>query len=140
QLLDPQPLRAPVTVVVGREQAQVPPGRQIRIERRPLDEPGDAVERLRADDVRGAAEELDGALGWSDHAEQPAQAGRLAGPVPAEVAEDVAFLDRQVDVVYGDELAVDLDEAACADRQRVVHPSSRAADSAAAVGTDPARM
>src|SRR5207244_6870015 len=136
QLLDP---RARVAVVVGGEQAQVSPRRQVWVEGRPLDEAGDTFERLRPGDLRIAPEKLDRALGRPDQPEQHPQRGRLAGAVRPEVAEDVSLLDRQVDVVDGDELAVQLDEPARANRECIAHPSARAAASAAAGGTAPAR-
>src|SRR5207248_7850495 len=61
------------------------------------------------------------------------------GAVRAEVAEDVAGLDGQVDVVDRDDVAVALDQAAGGDRRRARHPSARAAASAAAGGSEPAR-
>ena len=48
------------------------------------------------------------ARGRADQAQHHPQRRRLAGAVRAEVAEDVAGLDGQVDVVDGDELAVAL--------------------------------
>ena len=89
-------------VEVG-EQAQVPAAREVRIEPRPLDEAGDAVERARALDERVAPEEPRAPLGRADQAEQHAQRRRLPRAVRAEVAEHVAALDRQVDVVDGDD-------------------------------------
>ena len=62
----------------------------------------------------------------------------LPGAVRTEVAEDVAAVDGQVDMVHGDEVAVALDEPARFERRRVAHLSERAADSAAAVGIEPA--
>src|SRR6185437_13431563 len=50
--------------------------------------------------------------------------GRLPGAVWPEVAEDVSLLDRQVDVVDCNELAIELDEPACADRERFAHRTS----------------
>src|SRR5207245_11192728 len=82
------------------------------------------------------------ALRRPDQPEQHPQRRRLAGAVRPEVAEHVAALDRQVDVVDRDDLAVPLDEAARLDGLRLVHVhlSARAAASAALEGTDPARM
>ena len=97
-------------VVVG-EQLQVAPAGEVRVEARAFDEAGDAVERLRAVDERVAAEQPRRALGRADQAEQHPQRRRLAGAVRAEVAEHVAALDRQVDVVDRDDLAVALDQA-----------------------------
>src|SRR5207237_6816684 len=94
----------------------------------------------RAVPQRVAAEELDGAFGGPDQAEHHAERRRLAGTVRAEVAEDVAALDGQLDVVDGEKLAVALDEAASRDRRRLAHlERSRAAVSAAAGGSEPAR-
>src|SRR5207302_1349301 len=112
---------------------------EVWVERGPLDEAGDALERLGAVPERVAPEELDRALGRPDQAEHHAQGRRLPGPVRPEVAEDVARLDRQVDVVDGDDLAVALDEPARRDRRRLAHLRSRAAVSAAAGGSEPAR-
>ena len=120
------------------EQPQVPAAGEVRVEARPLDEAGDAVERARAVDERIAAEELRVARRRADQPEQHPQRRRLARAVRAEVAEDVAALDGQVDVVDRDDLAVALDEPARFDRRRVAHLSARAAASAAAVGIDPA--
>src|SRR5205085_10772159 len=131
--------RARVAVVVVGEQAEVPPAREVGIEARALDEAGDAVERRRAVGERVAPEELHRALRRPDQAEHHPQRRRLARAVRAEVAEDVAPLDGQVDVVDGDDLAVALDEAARRDRRRVRHLRSRAAVSAAAGGSEPAR-
>src|SRR6185503_21042087 len=75
----------------------------------------------------------------ADQAQQHPQRGRLARAVRPEVAEDISFFDRQVDVVDRDEVSVPLDEPARGDGPRVGHPSARAAASAAAGGTDPAR-
>ena len=126
---------APVEIA---EQAQVAPAGQIRVEARPLDEAGHAVERARSVDQRITPEEPRVALGRPDQPEQHPQRGRLAGAVRPEVAEDVASIDRQVDVVDGDDVAVALDQPSRFEGRRVAHLSERAADSAAEVGIDPA--
>src|SRR5205823_7728170 len=64
--------------------------------------------------------------------------GCLAGSVWSEVAKDVAALDRQVDVVDGDDVAVALDEPARLDRRCIAHFTARAAVSAAEAGSEPA--
>ena len=120
------------------EQAQVAAARQIRIEARALDEAGHAVERARAVDQRITPEEPRVALRRADQPEQHPQRGRLAGAVRPEVAEDVASIDRQVDVVDGDDVAIALDQPSRFEGRRVAHLSERAADSAAEVGIDPA--
>ncbi len=134
-LLDARARDATVEIA---EQVQVAAAGQIRVEARALDETGHAVQSTRSVDQRVAAEETRLALGRPDQPEQHPQRGRLAGAVRAEVAEDVASIDRQVDVVDGDDVAVALDQSSRFERRRVAHPSDRAADSAAEVGTDPA--
>ena len=131
-------MRAPSSRRRGRRAAAGSAAREIRVEARALDEARDAVERPRAVDERVAAEELRVPSRRPDQPEHHPQRRRLAGAVRAEVAEDVAALDRQVDAVDRDDLAVALDEPACLDRRRVAHLSARAAASAAAVGTEPA--
>src|SRR5581483_7074385 len=125
-------------LVVVREQLQIPAAGKVGIEPRPLDEAGDAVERLRAGEHRVAPEELGAPGRRPDQPEQHSQRRRLAGAVRPEIAEDVAALDRQVDTVDRDELSVALDETPRDDGRDVGHPSSRAADSAAAGGSEPA--
>src|SRR5579884_2539583 len=126
-------------VEVG-QQAQVAPAGQVRVEARSLDEAGDAVEGARAVVERVAPEQPHGAFRRPDQAEQHAQRRRLPRAVRAEVAEDVARLHRQVDVVDRDDLAVPLDETARLDRTRgLAHLSAVAAACAAAAGIDPAR-
>ena len=134
-LLDARARNATVEIA---EQVQVAAAGQIRIEARALDETGHPVQSTRSVDQRVAAEETRPAVGRPDQPEQHPQRGRLAGAVRAEVAEDVASVDRQVDVVDGDDVAVALDQSLRFERRRVAHPSDRAAASAAEVGTDPA--
>ena len=117
--------RARVAAVEIGEQPQVLPAREVRVEPRPLDEAGDAVERSRADVERVAAEEASVSLGRPDQSEQHAQRRRLPRAVRPEVAEDVAALDRQVDVVDRDDLAVALDETARFDRLLRCSPDRR---------------
>ena len=121
------------------EQAQVAAAREVRIEARPLDEAGDTVERPGAVDLRVAAEEEREPGRRADQPEQHPQRRGLPRAVRPEIAEDVAALDGQLDVIDRGDLAVALDEPADLDRRGVAHLSSRAADSAAAVGTEPAR-
>src|SRR5579884_2082231 len=126
-----------VAVEVG-EQAQVAPARQVGVEPRPLDEPGDAVERPRALDERVASVQLDAARRRPDQAEHHPQRRRLAGAVRAEEAVDVAGVDGQVDLVHGDEVAVALEQGSRRDRRRVAHASAAASASATAAVTEPA--
>src|SRR5262249_23169558 len=133
-LVDARP-RA-VAVVVG-EQLEVLAARQIGIEARALDEPGDALERLRPVDERIAPEQARVAGGRTDQAEQHPERGRLAGAVRPQIAEDIAALDGEIDAVDRDDLAVALDEPACRDPGGVAHLSPRAAASAAAGGSEP---
>ena len=89
------------------------------------------------------AEELDRSLARPDQAEQDPEGGRLAGPVRAEEAVDVAGLDRQVDVIDRDDLSVPLDEPSRGNRGRhdvAQGVSARAAASASAWVTDPATV
>jgi len=72
--------------------------------------------------------------------EQHLQRRRLARTVRAEIAEDVATVDRQVDVVDGNELPVALDETARDNRRRVGHAKALAAASASEVVIDPPTM
>src|SRR6185312_2111506 len=118
------------------------------VERRRFDEAGDALERAHRR-LRVAAEEADGAGGRADKPQHHPQRGRLAGPVRAEVAEDVARLDAEVDVLDRDQVAVALAEAPDLDREaglRGLCVLSRrgqralAAASAAAGGTEPTTM
>src|SRR6059058_2169935 len=125
-------------VVIG-EQPKVAAAGEVRIEPRPLDEPGHALERPRTFNHRVAAEQPDAAVRRTDQPEHHPQRRRLSGAVRAEVAEDVAGSDCEVDPGDGDDVSVALDEPARDDGFRVVHFSSRAADSAAAGGNDPAR-
>src|SRR5581483_1968824 len=124
-------------VVVG-EEPQVAPAREVRVETGRLDETGNSFERLGAVDQRIAAMKPRRARGGTDQAEHDPQRGRLAGAVWSEIAEDVARLDAQVDVVDGDDLAVALDQAARLDRRCIAHFTARAAVSAAEAGSEPA--
>src|SRR5207253_533264 len=85
-LVDPAPRLAAVIV---RQQLEVLPAGQVRIEPRAFDEAGDTFERLRALDERVASEESCRSRRWTDQAEQDAQQRRLPGSVRPEVAEDV---------------------------------------------------
>ena len=99
------------SVVVG-EQLQVPAAAHVGIEARPFDEARDAFQGPRTIDDWIAPEQLRRAGGGPDQTEQHPQRGRLAGAVRAEVAEDVAGLDGEVDVVDRDDLTVGLHEPA----------------------------
>src|SRR5262249_55408177 len=88
-------------VVVG-EEPEVASPTQVRVEAWALDEARDAVQRPRAVDERVTPEESRRALGRADEAEQDPERGRLARAVRAEVAEDVAGPDDEIDVVDGD--------------------------------------
>ena len=88
-------------------------------------------------DERVAAEELDASLARTDEAEQHPQRRRLAGAVRPEIAEDVARLDGQVDVVDRDELAVALDQGARRDGRGIRHANALAASSASPLVIDP---
>ena len=118
--------RGRVAAVVGGQQLQVLAPTQVRVEARRLDEAGDAVERAGAFDEGVAAEQLHVALGWANQAERHTQRRRLAGPVRAEEAVDVAGLDVEVDVIDGQDVAVALDQPARYDG-RVAHRSAAAA-------------
>src|SRR4029453_9758673 len=121
------------------EQAEVLAAGEVRIETRRLDEARAASERLaHAFSDRIPAEELDGAGGRTDQAEHHPQRRRLAGAVRPEIAEDIAWLDGQVDVVDCENPPVALDEPACGDR-RSAHRRLRGADSATEGLTGPAR-
>ena len=133
------PIAGAASVVVG-EELQIPPSAHVRVEARPLDEARDPVHGARSVDERVASEQARGAGGGSDQSEQHAQGGRLAGAVGAEVAEHVARLDGEVDVVDRDDLTVGLHQPSRDHRCLVAHRSSRAAASAAAEGIDPARV
>ena len=125
-------------VVVGEQPQVLAPG-EIRVEARPLDEAGDAVERLRAVDQRIAAEQLRLTGGGPDQAEQHPQQRGLSGSVRAEQAEDVAGRDSEIDAVDRDDLTVCLDDPAGGDGRRAArHLTARAAASAAAAGSEPA--
>ncbi len=120
------------------QELEVRAAAQVGVEGGRLDEPGDPVERLHAH-LRVAPEEPDRAGGGADQAQHHSQRGRLAGAVRAEVAEDVAALDRQVDVVDRDDAPIALGEAADLDRRGVAHPaqSPRAAALATGGRTEP---
>ena len=132
------PRTCAVTVVVG-EQLQVLSPREIGVEARAFDEAGDSVECTNTVHERVSAEELRGAGRRPDQAEQDPQQGRLARAVRPEVSEHVATLDREVDAVHCGDVAVTLDEPRRRDRKTLAHLSARAADSAAAGGSEPAR-
>src|SRR5205807_9085165 len=100
---------------------EVPTSRQVRVEARPLDEACDALEGLRAVAEWVTAEQPGHAVRRTDEPEQHPQRGRLARAVRPQVAEDVAAVDRQIDVVDRDDLAVSLDEPARLDRRGVAH-------------------
>src|SRR5213079_1737140 len=99
---------------------------------------GDALECGDAD-LGVAPEEADRARGGPDEAEHHPQRGRLARAVRSQVAEDVARLDREIDVVDRDDVPIPLDEAADLDRRSVRHASQRprAAAMATAGCTEP---
>ena len=128
-----------VAVEVG-QQLEVLAARQVGVEAGPFDESCDAVESFGAVDEGVTPEELCGTGGRPDQAEQDPKQRRLAGAVRAQIAEDIATLDGEVDVVDGDDVAVALDETGRREGKRIAHFSARAADSAAAGGSDPARM
>src|SRR5205085_10337209 len=89
-------------------------------------------------DHRVPPEELGAPGGRADQSEQHAKRRRLPSTVRAEIAEDVAGLDCEVDPGDGNDVSVALDESARHDGRRVRHFNSRAADSAAAGGSEPA--
>ena len=101
----------PVTVERG-EEFEVLARAQVRVEARRLDEPGDALERVRAVAHGVAVEQFDDALAGRDQAERHAQRGRLAGAVGAEEAVHVAGVHVQVDVIDRHNLVVALDQPA----------------------------
>ena len=111
------PAAGAASVVVG-EQLQVPSSAHVGVEAGPLDEARDSFQGPRPVDERVAPEQLRRAGGGPDQPEQHPQRGRLAGPVGAEVAEDVAGLDGEVDVVDRDDLTVALDQPARDDGAR----------------------
>ena len=75
--VDPRPRVAPVE---GGQQLEVAPAVQVRVERRRLDESGDALERVDRQ-LRVAAEQPHAARGGPDQAEHHPQPRRLAGAV-----------------------------------------------------------
>ncbi len=124
-LVDPR--RRP-TAVERREQLEVAATIHVGVEGGRFDEAGDALESRDAL-LRVAPEEPDGPGRRPDQSEHHSQRGGLAGAVGAEVAEDVADLDRQVDLVDRDDLAVALDQAADLDRSRLRHrPRNRSSE------------
>ncbi len=134
-LVDP---RARARLVVVREEQEILPAREVRIERRSLDEAGHPGECARAVLERVAPEEADRAGRRTDQPEEHSQRGRLARPVGAEVPEHVSALDGEVDPIDREDRAVALHEPARLDGKRIAHPSARAAASTAVVGCEPA--
>ena len=108
---------AGAVAVVRREQLEVAPAAQVRIEGRRLDEPGDAVKRVDGH-RRVAAEHPHAPGGRPDQTEHHPQRGGLAGPVRAEVAIHVAGVNRQIDAGDRRQVAVALDEPPDLDRGR----------------------
>ena len=108
-----------VPAVEGGEQLEVRAAGQIRVEVGRLDEAADTVERLRKLPLRVATEDPDLALVRAQQSEQHAHRGRLAGPVRAEEAVDVALVDAQIDVVHRTDVPVRLDEPAGLHRHHV---------------------
>ncbi len=102
-------------VEVG-EQAQVATAGEVRIEPRSFHEAGNAVERPGPELERIAAEQPRVSRSRTNQPEQHAERRGLPRSVRPEVAEHVAALDGQVDMVDGDDLAVALDEATSFDR------------------------
>src|SRR5581483_6577286 len=94
---------------------------------------GDALERLGKLVLRVAAEEAHRALVGADQAEQHPHRRRLPRAVRAEKAVDIAALDRQVDGVDGNDLAVPLGEPARLDRSRIARCFDQRSSRAGAV-------
>ena len=99
------------------EQLQVRPTRQVGVEGRILDEPGNVVERQRPGPLDALPEQLDRSSVRHDQAEQQSQQGRLPSAVRAEQAMDLALLNQQIRVIQSDRGLEALDQAACVYRR-----------------------
>ena len=127
--------RGGAVAVECRQELEVAPPAQIRIERRRLDEPRDALERADRH-LRVAPEQPYRALGGPDQPEHHPKRSRLSGAVGTEVPVHVAGADGQIDAADGDDLAVALYKSSDFDGRGVGH-SARAAASAVCGVTDP---
>ena len=109
-LLDPVPQLGPPEPVEPARQLQVLLGRELAVERRLLEDEADVLAHRQrfGDDV--VAVDLGAAAGRADQRRQHVDHRRLARPVGAEEAEELAAADVDVDRLDGAQLAVVLAE------------------------------